>query len=174
MDTLSIIDDHDLHYTIPVPEYEGDLDNIENVKKHPTADAAVLHDIPIVTDGVHHFAEYLYAPIRDEDADGNYAIFVTNRDHVDPEEIKQVCNSYRRRWDIEIQYKSIKKFLPKTSSKDYRIRFLNFALATLIYNLWRLTDYLLKRGFDQDIREPPVITAKTFVRTLGEFLRELG
>ncbi len=68
----------------------------------------------------------------------------------------------------------MKDFLPKTSSKDYRVRLCNFVLASLIYNLWRLTDYLIKVALDGDIRSPPVLTAKTFVRALGEFLRDIG
>jgi IS4 transposase len=93
---------------------------------------------------------------------------------VEPAEIRSVVNRYSRRWDIENQYKSIKSFMPKTSSTDYRLRFCNFALSTLIYNLWRLTDYLIKAALDEPIRSPPVITAKTFVRALGDFLREFG
>jgi IS4 transposase len=61
--------------------------------------------------------------------------------------------------------------LPRTSSTDYRVRLCNFVLATLFYVLWRLTDYLIKRGKGVRIRSPPEVTAKTFVRALGEFLR---
>ncbi len=123
---------------------------------------------------MHHEAEFLYAPSTSDDADGKYAVFVTNQDRVEPEEISSVVNGYSRRWDIENQYKSIKDFMPKTSSTDYRLRLCNFALSTLIYNLWRLTDYLIKVALDEPIRSPPVITAKTFVRALGDFLREFG
>ena len=101
-------------------------------------------------------------------------MFVTNRNRVEPEEIDKVCNTYDRRWDIESDFKSMKSFLPKTSSKDYRIRLCKFVLASLIYNLWRLTDYLLKVAMNEGIRLPPAITAKTFVRALGEFLRDIG
>jgi len=71
-------------------------------------------------------------------------------------------NGYSRRWDIENQYKSIEDFMPKTSSTDYRLRLCDFALSTLIYDLW-LTDYLIKVALDEPIRSPPVITARTFV-----------
>ncbi len=91
-------------------------------------------------------------------------MFVTNQDHVELEEIRNIVNGYNQRWDIENQYKSIKKLMPKTSSTDYRLRFCNFALSTLIYNLWRVTDYLIKVALDEPIRSRPVITAKT-VRT---------
>lgn len=57
-----------------------------------------------------------------DDAEGKYAVFGTNRDHVAPDEIAHVTNSYSHHWDIENQYKSLKAFLPKTSSKDYCVR----------------------------------------------------
>ncbi|QGN07338.1 ISNCY family transposase [Halorhabdus sp. CBA1104] len=164
-----------LTYLSPVPTYEDDLAAIQDIQEHPTADAAVKHDVPFGLDGeVHHEAEFLYAPSTSDDAEGKYAVFVTNRDRVEPEEIRSIVNGYSRRWDIENQYKSIKDFMPKTSSTDYRLRLCNFALSTLIYNLWRLTDYLIKVALDEPIRSPPVITAKTFVRALGDFLREFG
>ncbi|WP_053947868.1 transposase [Halolamina sediminis] len=169
------VHDRDLTYLSPVPTYEDDLAAIQDIQEHPTADAAVKHDVPLGIDGeIHHEAEFLYAPSTSDDANGKYAVFVTNHDHVEPEEISSVVNGYSRRWDIENQYKSIKNFMPKTSSTDYRLRFSNFALSTLIYNLWRLTDYLIKVALDEPIRSPPVITAKTFVRALGDFLRKFG
>jgi len=164
-----------LTYLSPVPTYEDDLAAIQDIQEHPTADAAVKHDVPFGLDGeVHHEAEFLYAPSTSDDAEGKYAVFVTNEDRVEPENIRSIVNGYSRRWDIENQYKSIKDFMPKTSSTDYRLRLCNFALSTLIYNLWRLTDYLIKVALDEPIRSPPVITAKTFVRALGDFLREFG
>lgn len=169
------VHDRGLIYTSPVPKYEDDYEAIENIEAHETADAAVKHGVPFGYDGeVHHRSEFMYVPSKSDDADGKYAVFVTNRDRVEPDKIRSVCNGYRRRWDIENQYKSVKDFLPKTSSKDYRVRLCNFVLASLIYNLWRLTDYLIKVAMDEDIRSPPVLTAKTFVRALGEFLRDIG
>ena len=169
------VHDRGITYLSPVPTYEDDLTAIQDIQEHPTADAAVKHDVPLGIDGeIHHEAEFLYAPSTSDDADGKYAVFVTNQDRVEPAEIRSVVNRYSRRWDIENQYKSIKSFMPKTSSTDYRLRFCNFALSTLIYNLWRLTDYLIKVALDEPIRSPPVITAKTFVRALGDFLRKFG
>jgi len=101
-------------------------------------------------------------------------VFVTNRDHVAPDEIVHVTSSHSRRWDIENQYKSVQSYLPKTSSRDYRIRLFNFTFAAVLYNLWRLTDFLVKIGLGQEIRSPPVVTARTFVRAVGQSLREPG
>jgi IS4 transposase len=50
----------------------------------------------------------------------------------------------------------------------------SFVFAALLYNLWRLTDYLVKLGIDRAIRSPPVVTARTFVRAVGHSLREGG
>jgi hypothetical protein len=169
------IEERDIIYTAPTPKYEDDLETIKDIKKHENADAAVKHNVPVGIDGeVHHTADYLYVPSRSEDADGKYAVFTTNRDDVATDEIEPIRNTYNRRWEIENQYKSIKEFLPKTSSTDYRVRFTKFVLSALLYNLWRLTDYLIKIAREKPIRSSPEITAKTFVRALGDFLREVG
>ena len=164
-----------LLYTTPVPKYEDDYDAIKQIRSADGSDAAVKHDVPLAIAGeVHHTAEFLYVPATAEDTEGNYAVFVTNRDHVAPDEITHVTASYSRRWDIENQYKSVKSFLPKTSSKDYRVRLFSFTFAALLYNLWRLTDYLVKVGLDRAIRSPPVVSARTFVRAVGQSLRQGG
>jgi hypothetical protein len=169
------IHERELIYTTPVPKYEDDYEAIAKIESKEEVDAAVKHEVPFAIDGeLHHTAEFLYVPATDEDAEGSYAVFVTNRDHVGPDEIAHVTNSYSRRWDIENQYKSVKSFLPKTSSTDYRVRLFSFVFAALLYNLWRLTDYLVKLGIDRAIRSPPVVTARTFVRAVGNSLREGG
>ena len=169
------IHSRDLLYTMPVPKYEPDYRAIKQIKSKDGVDAAVNHDVPVGIDGnVDHTAEYLYVPATSDDKEGNYAVFVTNRDHVDPDEIAQVTNSYSRRWDIENQYKSVKAYLPKTSSTDYRVRLFNFTFAALLYNLWRLTDFLVKVNIDCEIRSPPVVTARTFVRAVSQSLRKGG
>ena len=168
------IENQDIIYTAPVPKYEDDLGTIKDIKEHPEADAAVKHNVPVGYDGeLHHTAEYLYVPSTSDDADGKYAVFTTNRDEVGTEKIEPISDSYTRRWEIENQYKSLKEFLPKTSSTDYRVRFTNFVLAALLYNLWRLTDYLIKVAREQPIRSSPVVGVKTFVRAIGDFLREI-
>lgn len=173
-EVYAAVEDRDLTYLSPVPKYEDELESIADIEAHPSGDAAVKHDVPFGIGGeVHHTAEFLYVPSESDDADGAYSVFVTNRDRVVPDEIEAVCNRYSRRWDIENQYKSLKGFLPRTSSTDYRVRLCNFVLTTVLYNLWQLTDYLIKVGKDIPIRSNPVLGAKTFVRALGEFLREV-
>jgi hypothetical protein len=113
---------------MPVPKCEPNYRSIKKIKSKHGVDAALNHDIPVGTDGdIDHAAEYLYVSATSDEAEGQYAVFVTNRDHVAPDEIAQVTNSYSRRWDIESQYKSVKAYLPKTSSIDYRVRLFNFS-----------------------------------------------
>jgi hypothetical protein len=171
----SEIHSRDLLYTMPVPKYESDYEAIKKIKSKEGVDAGVKHDVPVGIDGnVDHTAEYLYVPATSDKQEGTYAVFVTNRDHVAPDEIAHVTNSYSRRWDIENQYKSVLSYLPKTSSRDYRVRLFNFTFAALLYNLWRLTDFLVKAGIDREVRSEPVVTARTFVRAVGQPLRAIG
>ncbi|RAW46645.1 transposase, partial [Halorubrum sp. 48-1-W] len=87
------------------------------------------------------------------------AVFATNL-RVGPDEAEAFCRRYSRRWQIESEYKSIKgDFLAKTSSKDYRVRLFYFVFAVLLYNIWRLTDFLLKAGVDDEMDYAPVLTA---------------
>jgi hypothetical protein len=60
------------------------------------------------------------------------------------------------------------------SSRYYRVRLFNFTFAALLYNLWRLTDFLVKVGIGREIRSPPVVTARTFVRAVGRSERVGG
>lgn len=99
---------------------------------------------------------FLYVPSTSGEGT---TVFATNL-RVGPDEAKTFCRRYSRRWQIENEYKSIKgDFLAKTSSKDYRVRLFYFVFAVLLYNIWRLTDFLLKAGVDGEMEYAPVLTA---------------
>lgn len=195
---MNEVNKRDIIYTMPVPAYKKDKANLEDVREEVLATAGVLHNYK--DDDLSHTPEYMYIveerppdgvvsdPIDNadwaaddglsdetdkddkEEADESAMILVTNRDWVEPEEIAHIRNRYTRRWDIENTYKSVKRFLPRTSSKDYRVRFAGFVLAAVIYNVWRLVDYLIKSAMDIPLREDPVVTAKTVARALGDYL----
>jgi len=118
-------------------------------------------EVAVETASVHveagsHQMRFLYVPSTKGDGT---AVFATNL-RVGPEEAETVCRRYSRRWQIENEYKSIKHdFLAKTSSKDYRVRLFHFVFAVLLYNIWRLTDFLLKANVDGPIDYAPVVTA---------------
>ena len=113
-------------------------------------------------------------PSASDEAEGQYAVFVTNRDHVAPDESAQVTNSYSRRWELENQYKPVQSCLRKTSSRDCRVRLFTVTFAALLYNLWRLTDFPVKVSIGRKVLWPPVVTTRTFVRAVGHSLREVG
>lgn len=106
--------------------------------------------------------------------DGDYAVFLTNRDDVAPEDVRGLCNRYSRRWEIGNGYKQIKKFLPTMASTDYRVRCFNFMFACLMYNVWRLADYLLKLEIGKPIRDEPVLTDGETIELLACFLVPYG
>ncbi|KTG10658.1 transposase [Haloprofundus marisrubri] len=118
-------------------------------------------DVAVESASVHiesgeHSMQFLYVPSTKGDGT---AVFATNL-RVGPKEAESFCQRYSRRWQIENEYKSIKNdFLAKTSSKDYRVRLFYFVFAVLLYNIWRLTDFLLKAGVDGEIGYAPILTA---------------
>jgi hypothetical protein len=168
---FNTVDEHDVTYITPKKEYKQDIPYLDNLESDPEANVAVEHGVESSDGERSHELNIIYVPSRNED--GEYAMFATNQ-RVETDEVDSVVNKYRRRWDIEIEYKAIKDFMPRTSSMDYRVRFVNFVFATLIYNLWRLTDYLLKRKLDIPIRDDPEIGSRTFARFIGTFLRTVG
>ena len=118
-------------------------------------------DVAVESASVHvesgeHSMQFLYVPSTKGEGT---TVFATNL-RVGPEEAESFCRRYSRRWQIENEYKSIKNdFLAKTSSKDYRVRLFYFVFAVLLYNIWRLTDFLLKAGVDSEMEYAPVLTA---------------
>jgi len=88
------IDGRDLLYTMPMPKYEPDYR--AKIKSKDGVDAAVDHDSPVGIDGdVDHTAECLYVPATSDDAEGQYAVFVTARTFV-----RAVVSHFERSADL--------------------------------------------------------------------------
>lgn len=49
---------------------------------------------------------------------------------------KRVLRRYKRRWGVETAYREHNVFLAKTTSRDYTVRLLYYAVAICIYNAW--------------------------------------
>jgi IS4 transposase len=110
-----------------------------------------------------HQMRFVYVPSTKGDGT---AVFATNL-RVKPDEAETVCRRYSRRWQIENECKSIKQdFLAETSSKVYRVRLFYFVFAVLLYNIWRLTDFLLKAEVDSPMDYAPVVTASECVEII--------
>ena len=143
-----------VNYLIPKRINSTERDIIETMEtdgEDVAVESAAVH----VEAGSHQM-RFLYVPSTKGDGT---AVFATNI-RVGPDEAETVCRRYSRRWQIENEYKSIKHdFLAKTSSKDYRVRLFYFVFAVLLYNIWRLTDFLLKADVDGPMDYAPVLTA---------------
>lgn len=105
-----------------------------------------------------HECRLLYVPGRD----GETQAFITN-ETIDPANAEAWVEHYAYRWCIENEYRSIKQeFLATTSSKNRELRIYYFVFGILMYNIWRLTDVLLKASVSREI------TDYTLVLTAGE------
>jgi len=143
-----------VNYLIPKRINSPERDVIETMETD--GEAVAVETASVQVEAGSHQMRFLYVPSTKGDGT---AVFATNL-RVGPDEAETVCRRYSRRWQIENEYKSIKHdFLAKTSSKDYRVRLFYFVFAVLLYNIWRLTDFLLKADLDGPMDYAPVLTA---------------
>lgn len=163
---IDALEEYDCRYLIPRRRQAPEKAAIERMDEHDV-DVSVQEGTAHY-EGRSHDLTFIYVPSRRDGADGPVP-FITNRD-VSIEEARGWCETYRRRWHIENQYKTIKnEFLAATSSKDYRVRLFYFAFACLLYNIWRLTDFLLQLELDY----APRIPAGEFVDLASPYLRPI-
>lgn len=166
------IDQRDITYLLPKRKYEKDLEDIEKVQKHPTATVGVKRKVALTSNDRTHDVNFMYVPSDRESK--NLAVFTTNRD-VGPETAERFCAQYRHRWEIENQYKTIKRhFLPPCGSTDYRLRFLYFVLGVILYNVWKLANYLLLEALDTDPSDGPILRAVEVLDIIISFYIDPG
>jgi hypothetical protein len=143
-----------VNYLIPKRINSTEQEVIETMEADGQAVAVESASVHVETGS--HSMQFLYVPSTKGEGT---TVFATNL-RVGPDEAETFCRRYSRRWQIENEYKSIKgDFLAKTSSKNYRVRLFYFVFAVLLYNIWRLTDFLLKAGVDGEMDYAPVLTA---------------
>ena len=151
---------------------------IEKTIEHDEADLSVEQGT-LTYEGETHDISFIYVPKntekdKEEYIEGDYAIFTTNA-HVEPDEGWGIAETYRDRWMIENQYKSINEnFLPKTATTDFRNRFLMFVIGAVMYNVWRMTNFILRDNVDVDLGESPPIPAGEIVELVGTCLFDPG
>ena len=90
---------------------------------------------------------------------GQYAVFMTNAP-------AGAVSEYSYRWEIESGYKSIKRFMAATTSKDFVLRFFYFAFACLLYSIWRAVDLLVQVALTDDYEHSPIVTAQNTLTLL--------
>ena len=81
-----------------------------------------------------------------------YSVFMSNRGG-------RFLSEYGYRWEIESGYKSIKRFMAATTSKDFVLRFFYFAFACLLYSIWRAVDLLVQVELTGEYDHAPMVTA---------------
>ncbi|RJX50668.1 transposase [Halonotius pteroides] len=93
-----------------------------------------------------------------------YSVFMTNRG-------SGLLTEYGYRWEIESGYRSIKRFMATTTSKDFGLRFFYFAFACLLYSIWRAVDLLVQVELTGEYEHSPIVTADN---TLTLLKKETG
>jgi hypothetical protein len=163
---LDVIDRKEMTYLIPKRvSANQDFEDIEKIKSHPSADMAVKNDVQLGVDGRVHEVDFIYYQTNEDT--GSYSIILTNAD-VPVERAPGLVAQYNDRWTIENEYKSIKEnFLPRTASSDYRVRLFYFVASVLMYNVWRLTNLLVRSMVDVHLGEKPPIPAGEVSEILG-------
>lgn len=81
-----------------------------------------------------------------------YSVFMSNHGG-------SFLSEYGYRWEIESGYRSIKRFMATTTSKDFGLRFFYFAFACLLYSIWRAVDLLVQVELTGEYEHAPVVTA---------------
>ena len=164
-ETRDVIDRRGLLYVLGKPaRAKVDKENIEEITDHDTYDSRIGHGTHEY-DGREHDITYIYTPSK-KDGD-KYAVFTVN-EHIDHHRAEALLGQYGQRMEIENEYKTIKKhFLPTTASKDFRIRFLFFVVGTLLYNVWRMANFVLRDAVDVDLGESPPILAGELIELVA-------
>jgi putative transposase len=76
------------------------------------------------------------------DDDMERMFYFTNME-LDRMHTRQLNNLYAKRWGAETAFREMKKFRPKTTSKNYVIRLFYYLFSMCLYNLWEYTNMLL-------------------------------
>jgi len=105
--------------------------------------------------------------------------FITNEavsDEIalDRRQMTERIEGYNNRATIENSYASIKECAAWTTSKEFEVRWFHFAFGCVVYNLWLLTDFLVKSqiGVIETTQEPE-ITLKRFLSRADDLLVKL-
>jgi IS4 transposase len=113
-----------------------------------------------------HETTLIYRRKEDSEHDDHrqYSVFMTNRG-------SGHLTEYGYRWEIESGYRSIKRFMAATTSKDFGLRFFYFAFACLLYSIWRAVDLLVQVELTGEYEHSPIVTADN---TLTLLKKETG
>jgi len=108
-----------------------------------------------------HETRFVYKRKRNSERTdyGQYSVFLTNAP-------ASAVREYSYRREIESGYKSIKRFMATTTSKDFVLRFFYFAFACLLYSIWRAVDLLVQVALTDEYEHSPIVTAQNTLTLL--------
>ncbi|RRJ34014.1 transposase [Halocatena pleomorpha] len=110
-----------------------------------------------------HETTLIYRRKEDSEHDDHrqYSVFMSNRG-------SGFLSEYGYRWEIESGYRSIKRFMAATTSKNFGLRFFYFAFACLLYSIWRAVDLLVQVELTGEYEYSPIVTADNTLTLLKE------
>ena len=130
-----------LEYIIPAKDNPKVLRFKEMEMKHPDDGFSYLTVNDTISSGSEsiesNFVHVIYYPNRKR----HDFSFYTNMD-VNEKNVRELSETYRRRWGIENGYLEKKETKEKTHSPEMGVRYLLFFLSVLLYNMWMLLNLL--------------------------------
>lgn len=173
-DVVRALEQHHVHYVISKPK---DV-RVKRFIRRMDHDVAVNHEYTIygnVLGGPTNApAETTLVAVPSSYDEDKTVACITNKDvhaeiGVERRWTQGVIDRYSRRMATENSYKTIKDFLAWTTSKNYCVRFFHFTFAVLLYDIWLLTDLLVKKALGCEQREPR-LKATRFLHLLDRFI----
>jgi len=167
-----VLDRRNIQYVVGLTKGSNvDEDNIEEVKTNEVYDGRVCWG-NATYDGRTHDMSFVYDP--SDRSDDDYIIWTMNG-HVDIGRARALIAQYDQRMEIESQYATIKQhFLPKTSTMEYGKRFLYFLIGVVMYNVWRMANFILRDAVSVHLGEHPPITAGEIIELVAFCLFDPG
>ncbi len=132
-----------LRYIIPAKDNSKVLRFKEMEMKHCDSGFSFLVISDTVSSGSEYietkFVHVIYYPDRKR----HDFSFYTNMD-VTENNVRELAETYRKRWGIENGYLEKKEAKEKTHSPEMGVRYFLFFLSVLLYNMWMLINFFRK------------------------------
>jgi len=150
---LEAISQHGLSYVVPKRMYTSERGQAKRL-------LAVGQDRYVIDRKLHlgnnewHETTLIYRRNERSEYDDyrQYSVFMSNRG-------ASYLTEYAYRWEIERGYRTIKRFMAATTSKNFVLRFFYFAFACLLYSMWRGVDLLVQVKLTGEYDRSPMVTA---------------
>jgi hypothetical protein len=84
---------------------------------------------------------------------------------------RRILRRYKDRWGVETSYRKHNEFLAKTTSKNYTVRLLYYAVSICIYNVWCLFNVHRRHVIALEAKVRLLLSASSFLATAMALLR---